>query len=64
MTYPEFQRYMANYGFVNTPLTETQYAICVRDGLDINSIYSVACDVNAGLRFSRALAVHMVTEPI
>lgn len=64
MTYAEFQSYMAHWGFTSTPITEDQYNICVRDGLDINAIYGVACDVNAGIRFSRALAVNMVTEPI
>lgn len=64
MTYAEFQTYMAKYGFVACPITESQYNICIRDGLDINDIYGVACDVNAGLRFSKALAINMRVEPI
>lgn len=59
MTYQEFRKYMLSYGFLDCVLTEAQYAICVRDGLDLDGIYGVACDVECGIKFSRALAIEI-----
>lgn len=56
MDYHEFQRYMANYGFVSTPITEEEYARCA--GLDDNVTYGIACDVNAGIPFEEAYRIN------
>ena len=52
MTFPEFQQYLARYGFTYTPITSDQYAFLVDSGHDINSCYGIACDVAAGYEFS------------
>jgi len=52
MTYPEFQQYLASYGFTDTPITSDQYAFLVDSGHDVDSCYGIACDVAAGYDFS------------
>lgn len=56
MTYAEFQRYMANYGFVQTPMNENCFNKCKH--LPIDTIYGIACDMNAGLSFVEAFYVN------
>lgn len=58
LTYPEFQRKMASYGFIICPLSEQEYERAVAHGCNDNTIYGVACDVNAGIGFERALQVN------
>jgi len=52
MTFPEFQQYLASYGFISTPITSDQYAFLFDSGHDVDSCYSIACDVAAGYEFS------------
>ena len=52
MTFPEFQQYLARYGFTYTPITPDQYAFLVDSGHDVDSCYGIACDVAAGFDFS------------
>jgi len=52
MTFPEFQQYLARYGFTYTPITSDQYTFLVDSGHDIDSCYGIACDVAAGYDFS------------
>jgi len=51
-TFPEFQQYLARYGFTYTPITSDQYAFLVDSGHDVDSCYGIACDVAAGYEFS------------
>jgi hypothetical protein len=59
-SYAEFQRRMASYGFISTPITEEQFALC--DKLSYDAVYGIACDVNAGLSFEVAVAVNTKWE--
>lgn len=56
MTYEEFRAYLARYGFTSCPVSKYEYEACQLLGLTQDQIYGVACDVNAGLTFQRALA--------
>lgn len=58
MTYAEFQAYMAKYGFVSCPLTEEQFTYCIATGMNVDTLYGVACDVNAGIDFLRAVEIN------
>ena len=51
-TFPEFQQYLARYGFTYTPITSDQYFLLVDSGHDLDSCYGIACDVAAGYEFS------------
>ena len=55
MTYDEFVQYMARYGFIGCPLTLNQYIIAKDVSDDIDFLYGLACDVNAGIDFGNAL---------
>jgi len=39
----------AKYGYVSSPLTRKHIALLIVRGFDNDSIYSIGCDVNAGL---------------
>jgi len=52
MNYPEFQQYLARYGFTYTPITHDQYSFLVDSGHDVDSCYGISCDVAAGFDFS------------
>ncbi len=55
MTYIDFQQYCAKYGFTYTPLNISQFNKAVGQLGDIDSIYSVACDVACGFGFTESL---------
>lgn len=59
MTYDEFQKYMAKYGFIKCPLNAREYWIA-RDTFNatIDQLYGIACDVNAGVKFTAALVAN------
>lgn len=39
----------AKYGFASSPLTRKHIALLIIRGFDADSIYSIGCDVNAGI---------------
>jgi hypothetical protein len=39
----------AKYGFVSSPLTKKHISLLIVRGFDNDSIYSIGCEVNAGL---------------
>jgi hypothetical protein len=51
MSYADFQRYVANYGFPTCPLTEEQFNAARSIGATDGEMYGIACDVNAGVDF-------------
>lgn len=59
MTYAEFQAYMAKYGFTTCPLTAKEFAYA-SDVFKANTdqLYGIACDVNAGVKFTAALVAN------
>ena len=58
MSYSDFQQYCANYGFINTPITNEEYWTLIGNGFTLDDIYSIACDVNVG--FSMELAIKLI----
>ena len=62
MPYGEFQKYMAGYGFTQCPLTHNEFDTCRTLKLDVDTAYRVACDVNAGLEFGRALIPYLTAK--
>lgn len=59
MTYADFQKMMATYGFITTPLTEGQFNTGLMANLTRDEFYGLGCDVNAGVPFTRALQIAM-----
>lgn len=57
MPYSEYQRIMAMYGFIKCPLSEPQYVTAQAKGLGADELYSLGCDVNAGIEYKRALSI-------
>lgn len=57
MSYPEFQRECARYGFAHTPLTERQFARAIREA-GADNAYAIACDVAAGFSLKAAIAAN------
>ena len=55
MTYYTFQQLCARYGFVETPLTETQFSAALAVTTDRDELYGLACDVAAGFSFNSGL---------
>lgn len=56
MTFPEFCRYAAHYGFTSMPITSDEFAVIAQEPLD--TLWGILCDTNAGLPFHRAVAVN------
>jgi hypothetical protein len=51
------KQYLAKYGFVGCPLTEEELSEAFARGISVEEVYSIACDVNAGIPFERAVEV-------
>jgi hypothetical protein len=56
MTYEEFSAYIANYGFTYNPIAKGNWPRL--DKLTFDQKYGLACDLNAGIPFERALRVN------
>jgi len=48
MTYAEYQRQCASFGFIETPLTWKEFCWLCDNGFEPDSIYRIGCDVAAG----------------
>lgn len=55
MTYEQFQRQCASYGFTYTPLTQDEHTTLRTLGYDDDEIYGIACDANAGYTIQESL---------
>ena len=40
-----------HYGFNGSPLSDNQIKLCLFNGLDSDTIYSIGCDVNSNYKF-------------
>lgn len=58
MTYDEFQKYMANYGFPVCPLSVEQFFHAKEMGATDDDMYGIGCDVNAGVDFIVAVMLN------
>ena len=41
-----------HYGFLGSPLSDTQLNMCIDNGFDTDTIYSMGCDVNSDYKFT------------
>lgn len=57
MTYSEFQREFATRGYIETPLTESEFKECAARFEDSQYIVSVGLDVGCGFEFHEAFNV-------
>lgn len=58
MTYAEYQKMMAHYGFVRCPLTWDQFMTARLKGASDTALWGIGCDVNAGVELHRAIEVN------
>jgi len=49
------KREFAKYGFVVCPLTDEQLRYAWKYNVPLDQTYGLGCDVNAGVKFSRAM---------
>lgn len=48
---------MSTFGFTQSPLNDLEILCLWKRSVPLASAYSIACDVNAGIRFSFALEI-------
>jgi len=58
-SYGQFQQYCANMGFVDTPLSLSQWLSAWWQLGDAESVYGVACDVACGVFFLDAVSAQV-----
>jgi hypothetical protein len=51
------KQYLAKYGFVGCPLTDDELSEAFARGISVEEVYDIACDVNAGISFERAVYI-------
>jgi hypothetical protein len=58
--YGDFQRECASMGFIETPLSLSQWLSAWRSLNDAEEVYGVACDVAAGVFFPEAVSAKLL----
>lgn len=58
MTYKEYQKMMAHYGFIRCPLTEEEFNHAVAMGATDAALWGIGCDMAAGVELDRAIEVN------
>ncbi len=53
----------SRYGFIYSPLTNTQIRMCIDNGLDKDTIYSIGCDVNSDYKFTSLFNEYYNAKP-
>jgi len=51
------KREFSRYGFPACPLTDNQINDLFYRGFSVDEVYSIGCDVNAGISFKRATSI-------
>ena len=60
-TIEQYKKEFARYGFAAPPLRDSQMYRLARGGIDVNTVYSIGCDVAAGFTFAEAILADLET---
>ena len=62
LTIRTMQHTFAYYGFIECPLSDSELEFLLRNGFTEDQIYSIGCDVEAGVDFNHAMSASWPDE--